>query len=320
MPAPEDQKSRGRKPAVIGLFLILFLVLSLCFFPPAGAQEYDYTINAYALYFEVTSPDNVKENIEIDLTSHTNLTRYVIYTDYPVENASAVIDLGGTVERVNVTVRKVLGGTNAVYLSFPVLKPGQSGRISLSFTTRGMVTESNGKSQFAYYVKFSQPVGVFHMQLLVPKGYAVLSPIIPSPDRVESSTDRLLLEWQREDVQSGDEFYFVVGFSGEIVVPEAPSPWLYVGVFLIGLLTGGGGVYGYLLYRERKLREESDHLRSDEEKILAILREGPVLQSELAEKLGVSKAKVSITLREMEEKGLITRVKEGRTYRVFLRE
>ena len=82
----------------------------------------------------------------------------------------------------------------------------------------------------------------------------------------------------------------------------------------------GGSVYGYILYRERKREEEKVHLRSDEEKVLAILRGGPVLQSELTDKLGVSKAKVSIILREMEEKGLITRVKEGRTYRVFLRE
>ncbi|NJE10635.1 MarR family transcriptional regulator [Thermococcus sp. MAR1] len=316
MPAVKNQKPRGRKSALIGLFLIL----SLLFLPTVGAGEYDYEINAYAVYFEVVSPDDVKETIEIDLTSYTNLTQYVIYTDYPVENASAVLDLGSAVERINVTVREVLGGTNAIYMSFPTLKPGQSARISLSLITRGMVSESNGREQFTYYIRFSQPVGVFHMQLLVPKGYAILSPIIPSPDRVESSTDRLLLEWKRSNVRSGDEFYFIVGFSGEITVPRPPSPWLYVGVFIIGLLIGGGSVYGYVLYRERKREEEKVHLRSDEEKILALLREGPVLQSELTDKLGVSKAKVSIILREMEEKGLITRVKEGRTYRVFLKE
>ena len=205
-------------------------------------------------------------------------------------------------------------------MNFPLLKPGESARIRLTFTTRGMITESRGKQQFTYYVKFSQPVGLFHMQLVVPRGYAVLSPIIPSPDRVESSTSRLLLEWTRRDVRAGDEFYFIVGFSGEITAPSQPSPLLYAGFFLAGMILGGGAVYGYILYRERKKNEKMVHLRSDEEKILAFLREGPVLQSELAEKLGVSKAKVSIILREMEEKGLITRVKEGRTYRVFLRE
>ncbi|WP_232460682.1 helix-turn-helix transcriptional regulator [Thermococcus barossii] len=285
-----------------------------------GAEEYDYEINAYAVYFEVVDQNNIRETIEIDLTSNTNLSGYVIYTAYPVENASAVLDLGNRVEKINVTVREILGGTNAIYLTFPTLKPGQSARIELTFITRGMISENGGNEQFTYYIKFSQPVGVFHMQLLVPRGYAILSPIIPSPDRVESSTDRLLLEWKRSNVRPGDEFYFIVGFSGEITVPKPPSPWLYVGLFIIGFLLGGGSVYGYILYRERKREEELTHLRSDEEKILAMLREGPVLQSELAEKLGVSKAKVSMILREMEEKGLITRAKEGRTYRVFLRE
>ncbi len=316
-PVKNQEPGRG-KPALIGLVLIF--LLSVIFLSPVHAQEYDYEINAYAVYFEVSTPQEVKETIEIDLTAYTNLSQYVIYTDYPVEDARAVIDLGGSVEVVNVTVREVLSGTNAIYMSFPRLKPGQNARISLSFTTRGMIAESGGKLQFTYYIKFSQPVGLFHMQLLIPKGYAILSPIIPSPDRVESSTSRLLLEWKRSNVRPGDEFYFIVGFSGEIAPPKEPSPLVYVGVFILGLIAGGGGVYGYLLYRERKREEELTHLRSDEEKILAMLREGPVLQSELAEKLGVSKAKVSIILREMEEKGLITRAKEGRTYRVFLRE
>ena len=262
MPAVKNQKPRGRKSALIGLSLIL----SLLFLPIVGAGEYDYEINAYAVYFEVVSPDDVKETIEIDLTSYTNLTQYVIYTDYPVEDPRAVLDLPSGVKPVNVTVREVLGGTNAIYMYFQTLGPGESARIRLTFTTRGMVSESNGREQFTYYIRFSQPVGIFHMQLLVPKGYAILSPIIPSPDKVESSTDRLLLEWKRSS------------------------------------------------------EEEKVHLRSDEEKVLAILREGPVLQSELAEKLGVSKAKVSIILREMEGKGLITRVKEGGTYRVFLKK
>ena len=321
MPAVENKEPRRRKPALIGL--VLALLLSSFLFqaiPPVIAQEYDYEINAYAVYFDVLSPENVEETIEIDITSQTNLSQYVIYTDYPVENPRAVLEREGSAEPINVTVREVLGGTNAVYMSFPLLGPGESAKIRLTFTTWGMITEGEGKQQFTYYVRFNQPVGLFHVQLVVPKGYAVLSPIIPSPDKVESSTSRLLLEWTRQNVRSGEEFYFIVGFSGEIVLPKQPSPLLYVGLFIAGLIIGGGAVYGYSLYRERKRGAELTHLRTDEEKVLAILKESPVLQSELADKLGVSKAKVSIILREMEEKGLITRVKEGRTYRVFLKE
>ncbi len=317
MPFAEDQKPRGRKSALIGLVLLLLYGFIL---PAVHAQTYDYRINAYAVYFDVIKQDNVRETIEIGITSYTNLTQYVIYTDYPVVAPKAIMEVGNRTFPINVTVTEVLGGTNAIYMGFPLLRPGESARIQLTFTTRGMITESDGKQQFTYYVKFSQPVGLFHVQLVVPKGYAVLSPIIPSPDRVESSTNRLLLEWTRQNVNAGEEFYFIVGFSGEITPPRQPSPLLYAGLFIAGIVLGGGAVYGYTLYRGRKREEGLSHLRTDEEKVLAILKEGPVLQSELAGKLGVSKAKVSIILREMEEKGLITRVKEGRTYRVFLKE
>ncbi|WP_297439367.1 MarR family transcriptional regulator [Thermococcus sp.] len=319
MPAPENQKSLGRKSAVAGTGLLLTLSLLLVFAPPVAASDY-YTMNAYALYFDVHSPNNVTETVEMNLIANSTMDSYIIYTDYPVENPWARITLGNTSKPINVTVSSVLGGTNAIYMRFPKLKPGERAVLRLTFTTRGMIAENGGREQFTYYVKFSQPVGLFHVQLTIPRGYAVLSPIIPSPDKVESSTNRLLLEWNRRYVNAGDEFYFIVGFSGKLAVPARPSPLLYTGIFLAGLLVGGGSVYGYVLYREKKREEEKTHLRSDEERIMAMLDEGPILQSELAEKLGVSKAKVSIILREMEEKGLITRVREGRTYRVFLRE
>ena len=318
MSAVKDQKSRGRKPAVVGVGLLLVISLFLVFTPSVAAS--DYTMNAYALYFEVHSPDNVTETVEIDLTSNSTMESYIIYTDYPVEKPRARITLGNTSEPINVTVSSVLGGTNAIYMHFPRLEPGERAVLRLTFTTRGMITENGGREQFTYYVKFSQPVGLFHVQLTIPRGYAVLSPIIPSPDKVESSMERLLLEWNRRYVNAGDEFYFIVGFSGEIAVPKRPSPLIYAALFLLGLVLGGATVYGYFRYRERKREEMKEHLRSDEERILAMLNEGSLLQSELAEKLGVSKAKVSIILREMEEKGLITRVREGRTYRVFLKE
>ena len=318
MPAPKNQKSLGRKSAVVGIGLLLTLSLLLVFAPPVAAS--DYTMNAYALYFEVHSPNNVTETVEMDLTANSTMDSYIIYTDYPVENPRARITLGNTSEPINVTVSSVLGGTNAIYMRFPKLKPGERAVLRLTFTTRGMIAENGGREQFTYYVKFSQPVGLFHVQLTIPRGYAVLSPIIPSPDKVESSTNRLLLEWSRRYVNAGDEFYFIVGFSGKLAVPSRPSPLVYAGLFILGLVLGGAAVYGYILHRERKREEMKEHLRSDEERIMAMLDEGPILQSELAEKLGVSKAKVSIILREMEEKGLITRVREGRTYRVFLRE
>lgn len=305
----ENQKSKGRKPALIIILALIFL-LPLAF----SQEEYDYNIKSYSIYFDIINDNTVKETIEISLTANTNFSRYVFYSDYPIENPDAIVKINGEIQVVNVSVSKIVGGINAVYVKFPIVHPGDRVEIRISFYSSGMLQNVQNKKQFAYYIKFSQPVGVFYVRLFIPKGYAILSPIIPSPDMVESSENRLVLEWKRENIKAGEEFYFIVGFSGEI---KGFSP-LWLVVIFVSAFTGG--FFAGMLYKERKGKEKVEILRSDEEKVIELLKNGPVLQSELVKKLGVSKAKVSLLLKDMEKKGLIERVKEGRSYLVRLKE
>ncbi|HIP89017.1 MAG TPA: MarR family transcriptional regulator [Thermococcus paralvinellae] len=304
----ENQKSKRRKSALIILSFIFLLPLA------SPQEEYEYNIESYSIYFDIISDNTVKETIEISLTANTNFSRYVFYSDYPVENPDAIVKVNGEMKIVNVSVSKVIGGINAVYVKLPPVHPGDRVDIKLSFYSSGMLQDVQNKKQFAYYIKFSQPVGVFYVRLFVPRGYAILSPIIPSPDMVESSENRLVLEWRRENIKAGEEFYFIVGFSGEI---KGFSPlWLIV-IFVSAFV---GGFFAGVLYKERKGKEKVEILKSDEEKVIELLKNGPILQSELVKRLGVSKAKVSLLLKEMEKKGLIERVKEGRSYLVRLKQ
>ncbi len=314
----ENKEPRRGKPALIGAALVFVLLLMLL--PLASSQtEEEYSIESYSLYFDLLSQNSVKETIEVVLKANQPFNRYVFYTEYPVENLDAIVSINGNTLASNITAEKITGGVNAVYVSFPEVNKDDRVRIRISFLTSGMVQEVGGKQQFAYYVRFNQPVGVFYARLFVPKGYAVLSPIIPSPSKVESSASRMILEWKKIQVNAGDEFYFIVGFSEEIKPPRKTSPLWMVVIFISAFV---GGFFGGILYRERRERKRTrrEILKSDEERIIEILKEGPVLQSELVKRLGVSKAKVSILLREMEEKGLIERTREGRSYRIQLRE
>jgi len=292
--------------------LILLLLLMLPF--ATSQKEYDYEISTYSLYFDIIDENKVKEKIEIELVANVPLNRYVFYSDYPIESPDAIVEINGNTQAVNVTVNVIVGGINAIYVNFPEINPGDKAKIIISFYSEGMLQEVKNKKQFAYYVKFNQPVGVFYVRLFMPKGYAVLSPIIPSPNRLESSENRLILEWKKENVEEGDEFYFIVGFAQEIKRGFSPI-WMIV-IFLSAFI---GGFFAGMLYKERK-REKVEILKSDEEKIIEILRGGPVRQSDLVKRLGVSKAKVSLLLKEMERKGLIEKIKDGRSYLVKLRE
>lgn len=304
----KNKKPTRRKSALI---LILFIFLFSKFV--TSQSEYEYTINSYLLYFDIVDESKVKETIEVVISPNAPLSRYTFYSEYSIENPEAIIEINGKTQIANVSVSKIIGEMNAIYIEFPEVSPGDQLKIRISFYSEGMLQTINGKKQFSYYVKFNQPVGYFYARLYIPKGYAILSPIVPSPDKVESSGNALVLEWKKQEVRAGEEFYFIAGFSGE-VSNEFPMLYFVVPV----LIAFVGGFLAGILYKGRE--KSTVDLRSDEEKVINILREGPMYQSELVKRLGFSKAKVSLLLKDMEKKGLIERIKEGRTYLVKLKE
>jgi len=308
MPTAKNKKSSRRKSALIAM--LFFLLLPSKFIV---SQEYEYNLDSYSLYFDILEDYKVKETIELVLSPNVPISYYTFYSEYPIENPEAIIEINGKTQIANISVSKIVGDINAVYIEFPEVSPGSRLKIRISFYSEGMLQEVSGKKQFSYHVKFNQPVGYFYARLYVPKGYAILSPIVPSPDKVESTGTALILEWKKTDVRPEEEFYFIVGFSGE-VTNQFPLAMFLATIFIAFL----GGFFAGTLYR-RKEKTLID-LRSDEEKVLELLKEGPLYQSDLVKRLGFSKAKVSLLLRDMEKKGLIERVKEGRTYLVRLKE
>ena len=308
MPTAKNKKSSRRKSALIAM--LFFLLLPSKFIV---SQEYEYNLDSYSLYFDILEDYKVKETIELVLSPNVPISYYTFYSEYPIENPEAIIEINGKTQIANISVSKIVGDINAVYIEFPEVSPGSRLKIRISFYSEGMLQEVSGKKQFSYHVKFNQPVGYFYARLYVPKGYAILSPIVPSPDKVESTGNALILEWKKTDVRPEEEFYFIVGFSGE-VTNQFPLAMFLATIFIAFL----GGFFAGTLYR-RKEKTLID-LRSDEEKVLELLKEGPLYQSDLVKRLGFSKAKVSLLLRDMEKKGLIERVKEGRTYLVRLKE
>jgi len=308
MSTVKNKKSARRKSALIVLSFLLLLLSGF-----VVSQEYEYNLDSYSLYFDILEDYRVKETIELLISPNVPISYYTFYSEYPIESPEAIIEIDGKTQIANVSVSKIAGGINAIYIEFPEVSPGSKLKIRISFYSEGMLQEVNGKKQFSYYVKFNQPVRYFYVRLYVPKDYAILSPIVPSPDKVESTGNALILEWKKADVRPEEEFYFIVGFSEE-VTNQFPLMTFLATIFITFL----GGFFAGILYSGRE--KSVVNLRSDEEKVLELLKEGPLHQSELVKRLGFSKAKVSLLLRDMEKKGLIERVKEGRTYLVRLKE
>ena len=60
-------------------------------------------------------------------------------------------------------------------------------------------------------------------------------------------------------------------------------------------------------------------MNEDEKGIAYLLRDGPLVQSKIQKKLDFSKAKLSRTLREMEERKIIEKTPKGKTNLISLK-
>jgi len=85
-------------------------------------------------------------------------------------------------------------------------------------------------------------------------------------------------------------------------------------------------VVGMILYfkPEKKVKIVKTRLTKiltvDEKKVIAALRKGEKTQAQLTRELGFSKAKLSMLLEKMQKRGLLKKVKRGRTNIVVLKK
>ncbi|MCS7138994.1 MAG: MarR family transcriptional regulator, partial [Crenarchaeota archaeon] len=102
--------------------------------------------------------------------------------------------------------------------------------------------------------------------------------------------------------------------SKEILEPSQ----IMVLILLVAIIS----ILAIILYRHRKKMPPppEEYIISDEELILRILRNsgGRLLQKQIKEATGFSKAKTSMVLSELQKKGLIRKIKRGREYIVEL--
>jgi uncharacterized membrane protein len=102
-----------------------------------------------------------------------------------------------------------------------------------------------------------------------------------------------------------------VGFSTAFILAG-------IGVFMV---LGGRKYQEELTEKEKKLEKTISTLKGDERKICETIKEsgGAIFQSDLIEKAGFSKVKVSRILDKLEGKGLIERRRRGMTNLVLMK-
>jgi uncharacterized membrane protein len=127
--------------------------------------------------------------------------------------------------------------------------------------------------------------------------------VSPEPDIVRANE---LIWYGLRDFNSGEPS----------VVLRSTSQVVWVAISVIGvvaIIIAGGITYKKKKKREKKIIEE-EILKTDEDKILEILKDagGVLYQSDIIEKTGFSKSKTSALLNSLKENGRIEKVMKGR--------
>jgi uncharacterized membrane protein len=146
-----------------------------------------------------------------------------------------------------------------------------------------------------------------------------VGPLFPEPDSNYTDGNSLIFVWDISLLQSGQERAFIIKYQ----IPAAPAAqtenYLLQSILLLGLGLGIGAVLTFFLPRiiERLRRIGSVRLvgiTDEEETIIEAIRRkgGSCNQKELYRGLDLSQSKVSLILSNLEERGLILRMRDGR--------
>ena len=165
------------------------------------------------------------------------------------------------------------------------------------------------------------PTDRFSIAFVLPTGTAIvkkdsgIAPYFPE-DAVIGSTDdgrHITVTWVVDEPELGSDNSYKVFY--ERVVAIYANDWFYpVVAFLSFLLV----VLSFMLFRfkkARKIKTVLSVLHESERRVIEILmaNDGKCDQRQLVKETGFSKAKMSRMMLDLEERGLITKTRRGRT-------
>ncbi len=193
--------------------------------------------------------------------------------------------------------------------------------VYLDFNMIGLQSVSGDEFFFSYDYGLRIPTDRFSISFVLPTGTAIvkkdsgIAPYFPE-DAVIGSTDdgrHITVTWVVDEPELGSDNSYKVFY--ERVVAIYANDWFYpVVAFLSFLLV----VLSFMLFRfkkARKIKTVLSVLHESERRVIEILmaNDGKCDQRQLVKETGFSKAKMSRMMLDLEERGLITKTRRGRT-------
>jgi hypothetical protein len=182
-----------------------------------------------------------------------------------------------------------------------------------------------------FYLRPNSRIGNLTFTVVLPVHASLnpefITPLFPNANENFTDGESLVFVWNLQELLPGEERMFMVSY--EIpYMPPAPEGFTLTAVFFAGLLSGLG-LLGIVVLRPSFSREDERipvapfaGLTTEEETILNLVRSkgGSCSQKELYTQLSISESKISLILRNLEERELVRRFRSGRENTVHLVE
>jgi len=287
------------------LNITFLLVILFLFVNPAFSIATKYT--SYDIKVFLSDEGMVREEVNISFDDvKEDFSYYIIHKAYNVKIFS----------------EKGEPDCKIKYIDFGTLiscEDANSKNFKLSFIVPDLIKRSGNLYHYQDKFVITEITDFFSLRVYLPEGYILpenlsLNQAPYSPEFGVSGSDgrHIFVEWKREP-RLGDTYYIEVYFEK---AKENPTYKYYS-------LLAFAGIFAFLLlffFYSRSSNKVIGYLNENERKVIEVIRRygGRVSQKKICIETDFSKAQVSRILKDMEERGLIKRIKKGRSCDVIL--
>ncbi len=298
----------------IGFIVILFILLL-----PVNVYAISYKFSNYSMNVEIGQTSVINETVSFTMQNIGESP--IALVEYSITSKPLSLGIYDSKGPLNYTIEN--GNTVVIRLREP-LKNGTSESIKINFELSGFVADFKEDKILSFSYIPEANITAFSLIVKLPprstlaseikKSGESLSAVYPSPTMIYTNGKRIILEWQREQLKSGESFRVFVMYSNLSKRNYSPL-WV-----LFGLLIGT--VLTYFVIRGKNKNIARMVLLGDEEKIYELLlaSDGEILQEEIVKTTGFSKAKVSKLVRNLESKKIIKKEPYRRTNKLMLKK
>ena len=241
----------------------------------------------------------------------------IISTEVNNQAASSVVSASERYSEIVITLTEALAPLSSIWIDMELSVLDLQSDLELGLDSTYL------QGTFILYIRPLNTLRNFTLTTSLPESALLsqesVSPLFPDADLNSTDGRSLKFTWNIATLQPGQEKVFIIKYQLPNL-QSSPTEIVIAGGVIFGLLGLVSGIllmyFGPLVVR--RVREMKQvrivGVTAEEEEVLDIIRRkgGSCNQKELYTQLNMSQSKVSIILGNLEERGLVTRVRDGR--------